>query len=195
MTNILVKLKNLSVITIVASFIIGLVLIIKPGEALQVVSLITGVTMITLGAGAWLFYFLKDKSMFMAVLGTIAIISGIIVCVKYKSIISFMLIIFGGFLIVSGIVDLISAIDIKRTGVFGWLIPVIMSLGIIVVGVIIIVNPFKSLELITRILGAGLLAYAIMDIVALIQIKRVATLKTVVDKDVTEIEISQEDIE
>ena len=106
-----------------------------------------------------------------------------------------MLILFGGFLIVSGIVDLISAIDIKKSGVFGWLVPVIMSLAIIVVGIIIIVNPFGSIELITRILGAGLLAYAVMDLIAFVQIRRVVALKTVVDKDVTEIDITHDDIE
>lgn len=195
MTNILAKLKNLSIITIVASFVIGLVLVIKPSETLQFVSLLTGATMILLGISAWIYYFVKDKAMFMAVLGSIAIMSGIIVCVKYKSIISFMLILFGGFLIVSGIVDLISAIDIKKSGVFGWLVPVIMSLAIIVVGIIIIVNPFGSIELITRILGAGLLAYAVMDLIAFVQIRRVVALKTVVDKDVTEIDITHDDIE
>ena len=195
MTNILAKLKNLSIITIVASFVIGFVLVIKPSETLQFVSLLTGATMILLGIGAWIYYFVKDKAMFMAVLGSIAIMIGIIVCVKYKSIISFMLILFGGFLIVSGIVDLISAIDVKKSGVFGWLVPVIMSLAIIVVGIIIIVNPFGSIELITRILGAGLLAYAVMDLIAFVQIRRVVALKTVVDKDVTEIDITHDDIE
>ena len=195
MTNVLAKIKNLSIITIVASIVIGLVLVIKPGETLQVVSLIAGATIILLGVGAWITFFVKEKATFMAILGTIAIVSGIIICAEYKSIISFALIIFGGFLIVSGIIDLISAVEVKRIGIFGWIVPVIMSLLIIAVGVLIIINPFKSIEIITRILGIGLLVYAVMDIIAYFQIRKVIKLKTVVDKDVTEIDVTPEDIE
>ena len=77
MTDILVKIKNLSIITIIASLIIGLVLIIRPGETLQIVSLICGVSVILLGIAAWIIYFVKDNSMFMAVLGTISLIADV----------------------------------------------------------------------------------------------------------------------
>ncbi len=195
MTDILVKIKNLSIITIVASLIIGVVLIIKPGETLQVVSLICGVSVILLGVAAWIMYFVKDNSMFMAILGTISLIAGIIVCVKYKSIITIMLILFGAFLIVSGVVDLASAIKAKKIGGVGWKVSIIMAAAMIILGIIVTVNPFSSMEMITRFLGVGLIYYAVMDFIAFFQIKRVAGLETVVDKNVTEISVTQDDIE
>lgn len=195
MTDILIKIKNLSIITIVASLVIGLVLIIKPGETLQVVSLICGVSVILLGITAWIIYFAKDNSMFMAILGTISLIAGIIVCVKYKSIITIMLLLFGAFLIVSGVIDFMSALKAKKIGGAGWKVSMAMSAAMIIVGIIVTVNPFTSMEMITRFLGVGLLFYAIMDLVAFFQIKKVAGLETVVDKNVTEINITQDDIE
>ena len=195
MTDILIKIKNLSIITIVASLVIGLVLIIKPGETLQVVSLICGVSVILLGVAAWIIYFAKDNSMFMAILGTISLIAGIIVCVKYKSIITIMLLLFGAFLIVSGVIDFMSALKAKKIGGAGWKVSMAMSAAMIIVGIIVTVNPFTSMEMITRFLGVGLLFYAIMDLVAFFQIKKVAGLETVVDKNVTEINITQDDIE
>lgn len=62
MNKFLVKIKNLSLITIVASVIIGLVLLIKPDEALQFVSLICGVTILILGIGCWVTYFANKNS-------------------------------------------------------------------------------------------------------------------------------------
>ncbi len=195
MTDILVKIKNLSIITIVASLVIGLVLIIKPGETLQVVSLICGVSLILLGVAAWISYFVKDNAMFMAVLGTISLIAGIIVCVKYKSIITIMLLLFGAFLIVSGVIDLLSAVKAKKIGGEGWKVSIAMSAVMIIAGIIVTVNPFTSMEMITRFLGVGLLFYAVMDLIAFFQIKKIAGLETVIDKNVTEINITQDDIE
>ena len=195
MTDILVKIKNLSIITIIASLIICLVLIIRPGETLQIVSLICGVSVILLGIAAWIIYFVKDNSMFMAVLGTISLIAGIIVCVKYKSIITIVLILFGAFLIVSGVIDLLSAIKAKKIGGAGWKVSLAMSGAMIIVGIVVTVNPFTSMEMITRFLGIGLICYAVMDLIAYFQIKRVAGLETVVDKNITEINITKDDIE
>lgn len=195
MNKFLVKIKNLSLITIVASVIIGLVLLIKPDEALQFVSLICGLTILILGIGCWVTYFAKNNSVFMAVVGTLSLIVGIFVCVKYKAIISFMLFIFGIFLVISGIIDLLSAVDAKRNDMKSWIISLIMSLAIIVMGIIVTVDPFSSMVLVTRLLGAALMAYAVLDLIALLQVKKIATLETVNDPDVDEVNISGDDIE
>lgn len=195
MTNFLVKIKNLSVITILASLIIGIILIIRPDGALHFVSLFCGASIILLGIGSWIYFFAKDNSVFMAVTGTLALITGIVVCVKYKSIISFFLIVFGVFLIVSGIVDLVSAFNVKSIGVRGWIFPMITAIATVILGIIITVNPFSSVIFATRLLGIALLVYAVTDIIAFFQVKKALSLKTVVDSDVTEIDISQEDIE
>lgn len=195
MTNFLIKLKHLSIITVLASLIIGVVLIVKPNEALQIVSLILGVTIILLGIGSWIYYFAKDNFVFLAIMGTLALITGIIICVKYKSIITILLLIFGIFLIISGVIDLISAIDAKKKGVSGWAVSLVMAIAVVVLGLIVAANPFSSMVLVTRLLGVALLVYAIMDIIAFFQVKRAAALNTVVDKNVTEINITQDDIE
>lgn len=195
MTNFLVKIKQLSVITVLASLIIGVVLLVRPDEALQIVSLIFGVTIILLGVGSWISYFVKDSSVFLAIMGTLALIMGIIVCVKYKSIITILLMIFGIFLIISGIIDLISALDAKKKGIRGWGVSVAIAAAVIILGLIVAAKPFGSVVLVTRLLGAALLVYAVMDIIAFFQVKKAAALNTVVDKDVTEINITQNDIE
>lgn len=90
MKDLLIKIKNFSIITIIASFVIGLVLLIWPNESITAVSILTGVTIILLGVTAWISY-LQRKSIILATAGTVCIIIGVIICVKYQSIIAILL--------------------------------------------------------------------------------------------------------
>lgn len=195
MNGFLMKIKNLSLITIIASVIIGMVLLIRPDEALQFVSLVCGITVLLLGIGCWVTYFAKNNSIFMAVVGTLALIVGIVVCVKYKSIISILLFIFGIFLIISGVIDFISAIDAKRNDMSSWVVSLVMALAIVVAGIVITVNPFSSIVFVTRLLGGALIVYAVMDLICLVQIRKIAKLTMVNDPDVDEVDITGNDIE
>lgn len=173
MREILIKIKNLSLITIAAGFIIGIVLLVRPDESVQFISILCGVTVIMLGIGAWISYFTKFKSIILAILGTLAIIAGIILCVRYRSIVSAVIFLFGVFVLVGGIVDLFSAIDAKRNDLKSWIVSIIMSAVTIILGLIVIINPFDSVMVLTQLLGAGLIVYAIMDLISFIQIRKI----------------------
>ena len=168
------KIKNLSIITIIASAVMGIVLLARPGETLYVVSMICGITMIALGVGALISYFVKDRNMLLIILAVISVIMGIIVCVKYKSIVSILLFLFGLFILISGIVDLITSIDVKRYGFGDWIVSFLMSIVTAVLGLLIVVNPFSSSLAVIRLLGISLLVYAVLDLIAFIQVKKVA---------------------
>ena len=173
MREFLIKIKNLSLITIAAGFIIGIVLLVRPDESVQFISILCGVTVIMLGIGAWISYFTKFKSIILAILGTLAIIAGIILCVRYRSIVSAVIFLFGVFVLVGGIVDLFSAIDAKRNDLKSWIVSIIMSAVTIILGLIVIINPFDSVMVLTQLLGAGLIVYAIMDLISFIQIRKI----------------------
>lgn len=173
MREFLIKIKNLSLITIAAGFIIGIVLLVRPDETVQFISILCGVTVIMLGIGAWISYFTKFKSTILAILGTLAVIAGIILCVRYRSIVSAVIFLFGVFVLVGGIVDLISAIDAKRNDLKSWIVSVIMSAVTIILGLLVIINPFDSVMVLTQLLGAGLIVYAVMDLISFIQVRKI----------------------
>lgn len=173
MKELFVKLKNLSIITVIAGLVIGIILLVKPSETVRLVSVMCGVTVILLGIGAWISYFSKWKSALLAVLGTLAIIAGIILCVKYESIISVVLFLFGLFVLVSGIVDLASALEAKKFHFKSWIVSLIISIATIVLGLLVVVNPFDSMLVLTRLLGISLIVYAVMDLIAFVQVKRI----------------------
>lgn len=174
MKDLLIKIKNFSIITIIASFVIGLVLLIWPNESITAVSILTGVTTILLGVTAWISYFAKEKSIILATAGTVCIIIGIIICVKYQSIIAILLFLFGIFITISGAVDLITSFYSRAGGLGTWCVSTVLSLAVLILGVVIMVNPLHTSQALVRLVGAGLIVYAIVDLVTFIQVKRVA---------------------
>lgn len=195
MQGFLVHLKNLSVITMIAGLIIGAILIARPSEAVQLVCILFGATLILLGAGALISYFTKLKFTLLAILGALSIIAGIIVCVKYESIVSAVIFIFGLFVTVSGIVDFISSLDARKSNLKSWIFSLVMSIGVTIMGVIVLVNPFDSAVLLTRLLGLSLIIYAMLDLITFVQVRKMFKLKTVNLKGVDHIDIDEEDIE
>lgn len=173
MRDFFIKLKNLSLITIAAGLVTGILLLFQPDKTVQFVSILCGITVIMLGVGAWISYFTKVKSTILAILGSLAIIAGIILCIKYESIISTVLFLFGIFVLISGIVDFISAIDAKKNDLKSWIVSLIMAAATIILGLLVIINPFDSMLVLTKLLGAALIVYAVMDLIAFIQVKKV----------------------
>ena len=174
MKDLLIKIKNFSIITIIASFVIGLVLLIWPDESITAVSILTGVTTILLGVSAWISYFAKEKSVVLATGGTVCIIVGLIICVKYQSIIAILLFLFGVFITIGGAVDLITSFYSKASGLGTWGVSTILSIAVLVLGVVIMVNPLHTSQALVRLAGAGLLVYAVVDLVTFIQVKKAA---------------------
>ena len=172
MKDLLIKIKNFSIITIIASFVIGLVLLIWPNESITAVSILTGA--ILLGVTAWISYFAKEKSIVLATAGTVCIIIGVIICVKYQSIIAILLFLFGIFITISGAVDLITSFYSRAGGLGTWVVSTVLSVAVLILGVVIMVNPLHTSQALVRLVGAGLLVYAIVDLVTFIQVKRVA---------------------
>jgi uncharacterized membrane protein HdeD (DUF308 family) len=192
MREFFIKLKNLSIITIVASLAVGIVLLIKPAEAVQFVSIFSGAIVILLGAGAWISYLTKFKSSLLAVLGTLAIIAGVVLCVKYKSIISVVIFLLGIFVLVSGVVDFGSALDAKRNGLKSWLVLLLIAVITIILGIIVVVNPFDSVIALTRLLGIGLIVYSVMDLISFVQVRKIIKFTTNEEIDVDAQEHTEE---
>lgn len=188
-------LKNLSIITMIIGLITGIILIAKPAQAVQFVCIIFGATLILLGIGELISFFTKLKFNLLAVSGVLSIIIGVLICVRYERLVSLVIFLFGLFVTISGIVDFVSALDAKRNNLSSWIFTLVMSIGVTILGVIVLINPFDSAIVLTRLLGLSLIIYAMLDLITLIQVRKIFELKTVKLKGVDKIDIDQEDIE
>ena len=110
MLDFLKGLKRFSIATIIVSAIMGVLFIAFPSKCIQYISLVVGVSLIVTGIISVVSYIVERDTKLPLVLGTISLISGIIVCAKYQAIISIIIVILGIFILTSGIVDMATSI-------------------------------------------------------------------------------------
>lgn len=189
MLDFLKGLKRFSIATIIVSAIMGVLFIAFPSKCIQYISLVVGVSLIVTGIISVVSYIIERDTKLPLVLGTISLISGIIVCAKYRAIISIIVVILGIFILTSGIVDM--ATSIRSIMVFrksGWF-TMLLSVITIVFGIVAITKSAQLTDGIVRFIGAALIVYAVLDLVTYIQVNsKVRQVKDAVDS-ISDIEV------
>lgn len=189
MLDFLKGLKRFSIATIIVSAIMGVLFIAFPSKCIEYISLVVGVSLIVTGIISVVSYIIERDTKLPLVLGTISLISGIIVCAKYRAIISIIVVILGIFILTSGIVDMATSIRsimlFRKSGWFTMLLSVIT----IVFGIVAITKSAQLTDGIVRFIGAALIVYAVLDLVTYIQVNsKVKQVKDAVDS-ISDIEV------
>lgn len=189
MLDFLKGLKRFSIATIIVSAIMGVLFIAFPSKCIQYISLVVGVSLIVTGIISVVSYIVERDTKLPLVLGTISLISGIIVCAKYQAIISIIVVILGIFILTSGIVDM--ATSIRSIMIFrksGWF-TMLLSVITIVFGIVAITKSAQLTDGIVRFIGVALIVYAVLDLVTYIQVNsKVKQVKDAVDS-ISDIEV------
>lgn len=189
MLDFLKGLKRFSIATIIVSAIMGVLFIAFPSKCIQYISLVVGVSLIVTGIISVVSYIIERDTKLPLVLGTISLISGIIVCAKYRAIISIIVVILGIFILTSGIVDMATSIRsimlFRKSGWFTMLLSVIT----IIFGIVAITKSAQLTDGIVRFIGASLIVYAVLDLATYIQVNsKVKQVKDAVDS-ISDIEV------
>lgn len=189
MTDFIKGLKKFSVATIIVSAIMGVMFIAFPSKCIQYISLVVGAALIVTGIISVVSYIIERDTKLPLILGTIVLICGIVVCAKYREIISIIVVILGIFILTSGIVDMTTSIrsivTFRRSGWFTMLLSVVT----IIFGIVAITKSAQLTDGIVRFIGAALIVYAVLDLVTYIQVNaKVKQVKDAVDS-VSDIEV------
>jgi uncharacterized membrane protein HdeD (DUF308 family) len=176
------QVKKISIVSIIIAIALGLLFIIFPEQMITYFSLALGVSLILIGVAAIIGFFFDKSSGFTLALGIISAIVGIVVCIKYQAIIALIVMIFGIFILASGIFNFFTSIKIIASSlIFGW---VTFGLSIItmIFGIIAITKSGELTIAIVRFMGIALIVYAVLDIISFIQVKKLAKdVKTAVE--------------
>ena len=170
MRKILTEIKKYSLIVIVITGVLGGF----PDKMLAYTALFIGGAFAACGVFAILNYLSEKKSKLTLTLGIIAAFSGIVICLAYRQIMSVIVFFLGIFLLIGGIVDLVNSFYIAASRHRSWILTVILSIASIVLGIVSITNPFDTQNKIVQFIGAGLIVFAVLDLIAFIQVKKVA---------------------
>lgn len=166
--------RSFSVATIAASVLLGLILLIFPEASIAYISIAFGAVLIFLGIWGIVQYFAKKSSSLVLIMGVVVLVCGIIVCVKYRTIISIVELLFGIFLLCSGIVNFISSLQPSVRKTSSWWVTLLLSVVSMAFGIISVIRPFAVSTTLVRFIGAGLLVYAVLDLVAYIRFKKIS---------------------
>lgn len=174
MKKLLTEIKKYSLIGAIVFAVLGVLLIVAPGKMLRYTAFIIGGVCIACGVYAIISYIVNKASSFVLTLGIISTITGIVICAAYRQIVSIIIFILGIILLAGGVVDLVNSVYVAVSRRRSWILTVILSVASIVLGIISITNPFDTQEKIVQFVGAGLVVFAVVDIIAYIQVMAIS---------------------
>ena len=182
------EVKKLSLATIIVSAVLGILFIAFPSQSIKYLSLIVGIGLIAIGIAAVVSYCIDKRAKFTLVLGVSVLICGIVICAKYREIINLIVMIFGIFILASGIVDLVTGLKAAVISRAAGITTVVLSVISIIFGIVAITKSAALTDGIIQFIGVALIVYAVVDAVTYFEVKNLfGSVKKAVD-DVGDIE-------
>ncbi len=147
--------------------ILGIVLLIWPGQSTQVVCMILGIVLGGFGILQIILYLAtREKTMVshsMMMLGIVLAVIGVWIVLKPDTIIKAIPMIVGILIVIHGLHNAVQAIDLKKMQYDNWWVALLLSLLTIVLGVVLICNPFTVMDTVVRLIGAFLIYDGLSD--------------------------------
>ncbi len=150
---------------------IGVILLIDPDRFTKTVLFIVGAVLLAAGVVCVVRYFISSPERAAAekdlAIGLLCLIAGALFVFR-NSLFPSLTHIYGIALLIVGVVKFQQGIDRLRFHMPYWYLTVINALIALVISVLILVDPFKAMEVLWRIVAIGLIVEAVLDLAAII---------------------------
>lgn len=187
-----------SIINSILLLIFGLLLILQSEVTIVTISYIIGGILVALGA-IEILKFIKningvEKGSIDIVYGIVCVVMGIIVIKSPQAIASIIPFIIGIIIIINSATKLQYSLELRKNENDLWLSTLILSIVMTICGVVLVFNPFKGAVFITRIVGAFILVYSVLDLISTLVIKNTYTkIKNTLEENIKDAEIIEEE--
>ena len=165
--KILKELKWEAILTSVLYILLGIVALVLPETMQKTLGYLIGIVLIVAGLVSIVCYLLRDARENYYhnefVFGLAGIVLGAAVLYKVEVIISLIPFILGVLVLFSGCSKLQDAIDLKRLSYGSWAGMLILAVINIILGIVLICNPFEAAIILFRVLGVGLIMSGASD--------------------------------
>ena len=154
-----------SIGTALITIITGIVLLLVPELSGKVLGIIVGIIFLIEGINSIYKYFHREGAKLYnlnLVFGVIYAVLGVVIILVPSSVVEFITICLGIYMMVNGASKVNYALWLKRGNEDSWLITLATGILVAIVGVLVIFNPFASLTL-TKLAGAFLIITGILD--------------------------------
>lgn len=155
-----------SLITAILSIVVGLVLVFLPSVSNKVVGIIVGVIFLIFGINAVYKYFHRDGAKIYSlniVFGVLYSILGVVIILYPYSVMEFVTVCLGLFVIVNGATKINYGIWLKRGSEDSWLVTLVTGIFLVVLGIMLVFNPFSAMTL-TQLSGAFLMIVGVLNV-------------------------------
>lgn len=164
--NVYNRMTIYSLITSILSIIVGLVLIFLPTVSNKVVGIIVGVIILIFGINAVYKYFHRDGAKIYSlniVFGVLYSILGVVIILYPYSVMEFVTVCLGLFIIINGATKVNYGLWLKRGNEDSWLVTLVTGIFLVVLGIMVVFNPFSAFT-VTQISGAFLIIVGILNV-------------------------------
>lgn len=148
--------------------VMGIALIIRPGFFTKAVGLIVGGALALYGLVSLGRYLMKAKSdpenANGLVSGILCMVAGVFIMIRPDFIPKVIALLFGCYMLISGIVNIQESLYVKGRGEDKWLRAFLPALLTSLTGILLLINPLLLADVTLRVLGICLLAAGIMNI-------------------------------
>lgn len=167
MIDYLKNLKANYTLSAVICVIIGAVLIIWPGTSTQIVCMVFGGVLVAYGIiQIALYLFARERTLYlqgMLILGIVFGVLGAWIFIKPEIITVTVPVIMGIIIVVHGIHNTVQAIELKKMKYEKWWVALLAGLFTIVLGAVLIYNPFSVVNTVVRVIGIFLVYDGLSD--------------------------------
>ena len=161
MKSIIQDMKHNYFINAVIMVILGIVLVIWPHILGVMLCYLLGGALIVMGVFQ-LISFLRGERLgfynkFVMMMGIVLVLLGIWICAQPRIVLSIIAVVVGIIVLIHGLMDIQYTLDIKKAGSEKWWIALIAAALTLIVGLLLMLNPFTAYEITMVLLGVAML--------------------------------------
>ncbi len=159
--------KLSKILSLIVVALVGLFLVIYPGDTLNIVVGVFGGALLLIGVVGIVSYFMhkNNRNLFDLVVAIVEAIIGLIVITNIGFVISLFPIFAGVIIALQGVLYLISTLRMKSNNNDSWKLGVVLSLIMIAFGVLVFANPFATQATLVRLAGVALIYNAVSGLI------------------------------
>ena len=161
MKSIIQDMKHNYFINAVIMVILGIVFVIWPHILGVMLCYLLGGALIVMGVFQ-LISFLRGERLgfynkFVMMMGIVLVLLGIWICAQPRIVLSIIPVVVGIIVLIHGLMDIQYTLDIKKAGSEKWWIALIAAALTLIVGLLLVLNPFTAYEITMVLLGVAML--------------------------------------
>lgn len=173
--------------------LLGLVLLIWPGTTMRIVCTLLGGMLLIYGLAQIVIYLInKERTMIsqgMMVFGIVLAVIGVWILMQPDMIIMAVPVIVGVLIVIHGVHNVVQAVALKRDGYDRWWLALVFAALTVILGGILVYNPFEVAETVVRFIGLFLIYDGVSDIWILSRVFKVKREKEkIIDVDYVDVD-------